>query len=69
VQIDASGREVWLPTYGHGGTAALQATDARHRELWEGLGFAVHELGDFNAFAFNLGALHCIKKYLARGAG
>jgi hypothetical protein len=69
VQIDASGREVWLPTYGHGGTAALQVTDTRHRELWQELGFGVHELGDFNAFAFNLGALHCIKKYLARGSG
>jgi len=26
----------------------------------------LHQLGGFNAFAFNLGALHCIKKYLAR---
>jgi hypothetical protein len=66
VQIDGDGRDVWLPTYGHGAQAALQATDRAHKQVWEELGFAVHQLGDFNAFAFNLGALHCIKKFLVR---
>jgi hypothetical protein len=66
VQIDGETRDVWLPTYGHGVQRALEATDRSHRRTWEELGFAVHQLGDFNAFAYNLGALHCIKKYLAR---
>ena len=66
VQIDGDGRDVWLPTYGHGEQRALEATDRSHRRTWEQLGFTVHQLGDFNAFAYNLGALHCIKKYLAR---
>ena len=66
VQIDGDGRDVWLPTYGHGDQRALEASDRSHRRTWEQLGFTVHQLGDFNAFAYNLGALHCIKKYLAR---
>ncbi len=66
VQIDGDRRDVWLPTYGHGGQQVLEASDRSHRRTWEELGFTVHQFGDFNAFAFNLGALHCIKKYLAR---
>jgi hypothetical protein len=66
VQIDGDGRDVWLPTYGYGAQRALEASDRSHRRTWEQLGFTVHQLGDFNAFAYNLGALHCIKKYLAR---
>jgi hypothetical protein len=30
------------------------------------LGFSVQMLGDFHPFAENLGAVHCMKKYLAR---
>jgi hypothetical protein len=66
VQIDGDERDVWLPTYGHDTQEALAKTDRQHREIWEGLGFSVHQLGDFNPFALRLGALHCIKKYLAR---
>ena len=66
VQIDGDGRDVWIPTYGHGPRENLAAVDSRHTEIWESLGFTVHQLGDFNQFAFNQGALHCIKKYLAR---
>lgn len=67
VHAPASGRPaVFLPTYGHGPWESLAATDQRNREVWEGLGFDVHQLGDFHPFASNLGALHCIKKYLAR---
>lgn len=66
VEIDGSSRRVWLPTYGHGPWAALAATDEANRGIWEGLGFEVVQLGDFHPFAQNLGALHCIKKYLAR---
>ena len=40
------------------------ATDERNAEIWEGLGFDVDALGDFHPFAINLGAVHCIKKYL-----
>ena len=42
-------------------------TDRGNREIWEGLGYAMRQLGDFHPFAPALGALHCIKKYLACG--
>jgi hypothetical protein len=68
VQIDdATGNHVWLPTYGHGAWSDLAVTDEANRAIWEGLGFDVHQLADFNVFAQNLGSVHCIKKYLARG--
>jgi hypothetical protein len=68
VQIDeADGSQVWLPTYGHGAWAELAATDDANRRVWEELGFTVHQLADYNVFAQNLGSVHCIKKYLARG--
>ena len=66
VQIDGRARDVWLPTYGHPPFEELATTDAAHRRTWESLGFTVHQLGDFHPFAMRLGALHCIKKYLAR---
>jgi len=59
---------VYIPTYAHGPFAdTLAATDRRNAEIWEGLGYHVVALGDFHPFAINLGAAHCIKKYLARG--
>jgi hypothetical protein len=67
VEIDGDSRQVWLPTYGHGPWEDLAATDDANRRIWEGLGFEVHQLGDFNIFTQNLGAVHCIKKYLQRG--
>jgi hypothetical protein len=68
VQIDdAEGNHVWLPTYGHGPWGELVATDEANRRIWEEHGFTVHQLADFNVFAQNLGSVHCIKKYLARG--
>ena len=58
---------VFIPTYAHGPFAAtLAATDRRNAEIWEGLGYTVVGLADFHPFAINLGAAHCIKKYLAR---
>jgi hypothetical protein len=60
-------REVWLPTYGYGAWQELARTDEANREVWTNLGFTVHMLSDFHPFAENLGAVHCIKKYLARG--
>jgi hypothetical protein len=59
-------KRVWLPTYGHGAWAELGATDQANKQIWESLGFAVTLLSDFHPFAENLGAVHCIKKYLAR---
>ncbi|MEA2194916.1 MAG: hypothetical protein QOG42_1350 [Solirubrobacteraceae bacterium] len=59
---------VFIPTYAHGPFAdTLAATDRRNAEIWEGLGYDVVGLGDFHPFAINLGAAHCIKKFLARG--
>lgn len=66
VQIDGDARDVWLPTYGQGDAPELAPLDLRHKEIWEELGFSVHQLGDFHHLARALGALHCIKKYLAR---
>lgn len=58
---------VYLPTYAHGPFAeTLAATDRRNAEIWESLGYDAVALGDFHPFAVNLGAAHCIKKYLAR---
>ena len=68
VQIPQAGvRDVWLPSYGFGNWTSLSVTDTGNRQIWESLGFQVHMLGDFHPFAENLGAVHCIKKYLARG--
>jgi hypothetical protein len=59
---------VFIPTYAHGPFEdVLAATDRRNAEIWEGLGYDVVALADFHPFAANLGAAHCIKKYLARG--
>ena len=57
---------VWLPTYGHGLWSQLWATDERNKEIWESLGYEVKQLADFHPFAANLGAAHCISKYIAR---
>jgi hypothetical protein len=67
VQITDQSSDVWLPTYGHANWADLAAVDAANRRIWQELGFTVHELGDYHPFAQNLGAVHCIKKYIARG--
>jgi hypothetical protein len=67
VQITEQSSDVWLPTYGHANWADLAAVDAENRRIWQELGFTVHELGDYHPFAQNLGAVHCIKKYIARG--
>ncbi|HEX2053217.1 MAG TPA: hypothetical protein VHJ78_05740 [Actinomycetota bacterium] len=69
VEIAGDSRRVWLPTYGHGPWEDLSATDEANKRIWEELGFEAVQLGDFNVFAQNLGAVHCIKKYLMRGAG
>ena len=63
----SNNKRVWLPTYGYGAQQHLRATDARNKRIWEDLGFEVDLLTDFNPFASNLGAVHCITKYLQRG--
>lgn len=63
----AKGRHVYLPTFGHGANADLATIDASMKLLWEGLGFTVHQLADFDAFARRQGVVHCIKKYIGRG--
>jgi hypothetical protein len=66
VEITAGRRRVWLPAYGFGAWTALAATDQANVEAWSDLGFEATLLADFHPFAENLGAVHCIKKYLAR---
>jgi len=61
------GRHVYLPTFGHGPESDLAVLDRHMTELWNGLGFEVHPLADFNSFARRQGVVHCIKKYLRRG--
>ena len=69
VQTVEGDRHVWLPTYGHGAWPELEATDIANADIWQALGYSVHSLGDFHPFAFNLGAVHCITKYLGRRSG
>jgi len=64
----SKGKNVYLPTFGHATNSDLKPIDAEMKRIWEGLGFTVHQLGDFNKFAARQGVVHCIKKYLARGA-
>jgi len=66
VEVTDESRHVWLPSYGHGSQAHLRATDSQNKRIWESLGFTVTMLEDFNPFASNLGAVHCICKYLQR---
>ena len=61
-----TGKRVYLPTFGHGTNERLRVIDERMKAIWEGLGFTVHLLGDFNEFARRQGVVHCIKKYLDR---
>ncbi|HEX8865498.1 MAG TPA: hypothetical protein VF821_07540, partial [Lentzea sp.] len=68
VENSSRGLTVYLPTFGHGPQADLAVIDAEMERLWAGLGFTVVRLADFNAFASRLGVVHCIKKYLGRGA-
>jgi hypothetical protein len=63
-----TGKHVYLPTFGHGRQADLAPLDAQMQSLWEDLGFTAHMLGDFNPFAERQGVVHCIKKYVDRGA-
>jgi hypothetical protein len=65
---DTFGKHVYLPTFGHGVNADLAPIDAEMVGLWEARGFTVHSLGDFNGFAERQGVVHCIKKYVTRGA-
>jgi len=67
VEIDGRKHTVWLPTYGHGVRSALEVTDRLNEEIWQKLGFETRMLTDFNTFALNLGAAHCMAKCLLRG--
>lgn len=60
-------KKVWIPSYGHGNWGKFAVTDTENARIWESLGYVVELLPDFHPFAANLGAAHCIKKYLARG--
>jgi hypothetical protein len=66
VELTDGASRIWIPTYGHGHWSALAATDDANERIWQELGFEVTRLGDFHPFAENLGAVHCIKKYLRR---
>jgi hypothetical protein len=66
VQDVPGDRVVLLPTYGHGEWPELAITDEANAQIWRELGYQARMLGDFHPFAENLGAVHCITKYLAR---
>lgn len=65
---ESVGKHVYLPTFGHGENDDLAPIDGDMADLWESRGFSVHLLGDFNGFAERQGVVHCIKKYVTRGA-
>lgn len=64
---ETHGKHVYLPTFGHGANEDLTPLDAHMTSTFEGFGYTVHPLADFNAFARRQGVVHCIKKYLDRG--
>jgi hypothetical protein len=66
VECSDERKRALLPSYGHTAWPELAATDQANVAVWEALGFEAVLLGDFHPFAQNLGAVHCIKKYLAR---
>ena len=66
VEIGPKNKKAWIPTYAHGNWAELSITDEKNKQIFESLGFEVFKLGNFHPFAENLGAVHCIKKYLDR---
>lgn len=68
VEAGTDRRRVYLPTFGHPPDDDLAPLDAAMADLWAGLGFEVVLLGDFNPFARRQGVVHCITKYLRRGA-
>jgi hypothetical protein len=67
VEITASSKRVWLPTYGYEDYKYLQASDRGNQKIWEDLGFEVTMLPNFHRLARGLGAVHCIQKYIERG--
>lgn len=60
------GKHVYLPNFGYADKASLHVLDQYMKSMWEGLGYTVHMLGDFNAFAERSGVVHCISKYIGR---
>lgn len=66
VENYTTSKTVWLPTYGHGAWRSLGITDNKNKDIWESLGYTVNFLADFHPYAENLGAVHCINKYLER---
>jgi hypothetical protein len=60
------GCRVFLPEYGFGAWAALQACDDANAAIWEGLGFEVIRGGDFLPLADQLGSLNCVTRILER---
>jgi hypothetical protein len=66
VQVEGQTKNVWLPSYGYGDFGELKRTDRVNEQIWTGLGFKVNMLVDFHPYAHDLGAAHCIKKYLLR---
>jgi hypothetical protein len=67
VQDESRDRRVWLPTYGYGKWEELKELDDLNAGIWERFGYQVERLPDFHCAAQSLGAVHCMKKYLARG--
>ena len=67
VEITDESKQVWLPTYGHDKWPELAETDNANKKIWENLGFTVNMLKNFHPFASQVGAVHCILKYLSRG--
>ncbi len=67
VILQDSPKIVWIPTYGHGYWSKLSITDNANRDIWHSLDYEVRQLPNFHPFAANLGAAHCITKYINRG--
>ena len=59
-------KTVFMPHYGFGNFPEFAAIDDANIKIWQDREFKVISLGDYHSFASNLGAAHCITKYMGR---
>ncbi|SOD93803.1 hypothetical protein [Caenispirillum bisanense] len=68
VQVDETGRRVWLPSFAHGiWQQALQQVEQANVQIWQERGFEVTLMPDFQVFTAMAGALRCITNDFDRG--
>lgn len=64
----AHGNHVYLPTFANEAFPELADMDDYMENFWQKEGFTVHRLAGCHPLAQRLGVIHCISKYVSRGA-